>query len=56
MRIAKPLLLTSTPVGVVWGLYEAWTIDRRLGLLMLALIGVISAFTVMTVRRIRRER
>lgn len=56
MRIAKPILLTTTPIGVVWGLYEAWSIDRGLGLLMLALIGVISGFTLVTIRRIRSER
>lgn len=56
MRIAKPILLTSTPIGVVWGLYEAWRIDPRLGLLMLTLIGVISGFAAITVRRILRER
>jgi hypothetical protein len=24
MRIAKPILLVSTPIGVAGGLYEAW--------------------------------
>ena len=56
MRIAKPILLVSTPIGVVWGLYEAYTIRWWLGLLMLGLVGVIAAFTAMTVGRIRRER
>lgn len=56
MRIAKPILLVSTPIGVAWGLYEAYTIHWWLGLLMVGLVGVISAFTAMTVRRIQRER
>jgi hypothetical protein len=56
MRTAKPILLVSTPIGVVWGLYEAYTIRWWLGLLMFGLVGVIAAFTAMTVRRIRRER
>lgn len=55
MRIAKPLLLTSTPLGVVWGLYEAFKVRWWLGALMAALIGVISGFSWLTVNRIRHE-
>ncbi len=56
MRIAKPILLVTTPVGVVWGLYEASKVRWWLGLLMGALVGVIGAFTWLTVSRIRSER
>ena len=55
MRIAKPLLLISTPVGVVAGLREAWRFHWWLALLMGALLLVITAFIAMTVRVARRE-
>jgi 4-hydroxybenzoate polyprenyltransferase len=56
MRIAKPLLLVMTPIGVCWGLVEAWRFHWWLALLMAVLVGIISVFTWMTVRRIRSER
>jgi hypothetical protein len=56
MRIAKPVLLVSTPIGVAWGLYEAWKVGWWLGLLMAVLVGVISLFSWMTVRRIQLDR
>ena len=56
MRIAKPLLLVMTPIGVGWGLVEAWRFHWWLALLMAALVGIISLFTWFTVRRIRAER
>ena len=56
MRIAKPVLLVSTPIGVAWGLYEAWKIRWWLGLLMAVLVGVIGLFSWMTVRRIQLDR
>jgi len=56
MRIAKPVLLVSTPIGVAWGLYEAWKVRWWLGLLMAALVGVIGLFSWMTVRRIQLDR
>lgn len=55
MRIAKPILLVSTPVGLVWGVIEAWRFKPVLAVLMCALLSVISAFLWMTVRTIRRE-
>lgn len=56
MRIAKPILLVSTPIGVTFGLIEAWRVGAWLGTLMLALLGVLSGFSWLTVRRIRSER
>jgi hypothetical protein len=56
MRIAKPVLLVSTPIGVAWGLYEAWKVRWWLGLLMAVLVGVIGLFSWMTVRRIELDR
>jgi uncharacterized membrane protein YqjE len=55
LRIAKPILLVSTPVGVVWGIVEAYRFKPVLALLMSLLIGVISAFMWYTLRTIRRE-
>ena len=56
MRIAKPLILTITPIGVVWGLVEAARFHWWLAVLMGVLVGVISLFMWMTVKRIRDER
>lgn len=56
MRIAKPLLLVSTPLGVVFGVLEAWRVGAWLGTLMLALLGVIAGFALLTVRVIRADR
>lgn len=56
MRIARPILLTSTPVGVVLGLREAWRLaGPRMALLMAAMIAVVGAFVWWTVKRIREE-
>lgn len=56
VRIAGPLLLVTTPVGVVWGILEAWRFHWWLAVLMAALVAVIGAFAWLTVSRIRRER
>jgi hypothetical protein len=56
MRIAKPLILTMTPIGVVWGLIEAARFHWWLAVLMGVLVGVISLFAWNVVRRIRAER
>lgn len=56
MRIAKPMILTMTPIGVGWGLVEAWRFHWWLAVLMATLVGIISLFTWLTVRRIRAER
>ena len=56
MRIAKPLLLVTTPVGVAWGLYEGWRLAGGLVFLMAALIGLIGVAMGSVVLTIRRER
>lgn len=56
MRIAKPMLLVSTPIGVAWGLVEAWRVGWWLAALMAALLAVLGAFSALTVRRIIAER
>ncbi len=56
MRIARPILLVSTPIGVVFGLREAWRLAGPLmALLMAAMVAVVGGFVWMTVRTIRRE-
>ena len=56
MRIAQPILLVLTPIGVGWGLIEAWRFHWWLAVLMGMLVSVISLFMWMTVKRIRDER
>ncbi|MES1195848.1 MAG: hypothetical protein ABUL58_02785 [Steroidobacter sp.] len=55
MRIAKPLLLVSTPAGVIWGLVVAYQMKPWLGWLMLCLVTIIGIFIGYTVAVIRRE-
>jgi hypothetical protein len=55
MRIAKPILLVTTPIGLCLGLYEAYRLAGGLVLLMAAMIAVIGAATASVVRTIRRE-
>ena len=58
MRIAKPMLLITTPIGVGFGIYEAFRLAGGLAFLMIALvslIGVAMATVVATVRREKRE-
>ncbi len=56
MRIARPILLVTTPVGVVFGLREAWRLaGPGMALLMAAMITVVGALVWWTVRRIKKE-
>jgi hypothetical protein len=58
MRIAKPLLLITTPIGMAIGLYEAWRLAGGLVFLMAALmavIGIAMGSVIMTIRKERRE-
>ncbi len=57
MRIARPILLVSTPIGVIFGLREAWRLaGPGMAVLMAAMISVVGGFVWMTVRRIRQEK
>jgi hypothetical protein len=57
VRIARPMLLVTTPIGVVFGLREAWRLaGPGMALLMAAMLGVVGALVWMTVRTIRKER
>ena len=55
MRIAKPILLVTTPLGVAGAIYEAFNLAGGLGFLMVALILMISAAVGMLVSTIRKE-
>ena len=55
MRIAKPLLLITTPLGVLGGLYEAWRLAGGLVFLMLALLTMMGTAASMVVLTIRKE-
>ena len=57
MRIARPILLVSTPIGVIFGLREAWRLaGPAMAVLMAMMIAVVGGFIWMTVRTVRRER
>jgi hypothetical protein len=55
MRIAKPILLVSTPLGVVFGLLEGYRLAGGLVLLMAAMLGLVSVAAASVVRTVRRE-
>jgi hypothetical protein len=56
MRIAKPILLVTTPVGVVFGLREAWRLaGPGMAVLMAMMLAVVAAFVWWTVQKIRSE-
>ena len=56
MRIARPILLVTTPVGVAFGMREAWRLaGPGMTVLMAAMLAIVGAFVWMTVRTIRRE-
>jgi len=56
MRIAKPLLLVTTPVGVAFGLREAWRLaGPRMMVLMALMLAVVGLLVWWTVRTVRRE-
>jgi hypothetical protein len=55
MRIAKPMLLVSTPIGVLSGLYECVRLAGGLVVIMLAMVGVMLAALATVVATVRRE-
>jgi len=55
VRLAKPILLTATPLGVLGGLHEAWKLSPGLAFLMAAMIGVMAAAIGSVVLTVRRE-
>ena len=55
MRIAKPILAVTTPVGMAIGLYQAWKFGPKLAVLMGLMMVVVGGLIFYTVRRIRAE-
>lgn len=55
MRIAKPLLLVTTPVGLVLGLFEGWRLAGGLVLVMAAMMATLGAALGSVIMTIRRE-
>jgi uncharacterized protein (DUF58 family) len=55
MRIAKPLLLVSTPLGVAFGLVEGYRLAGGLVVLMAAMLGVVFIAAGSVARTVRRE-
>jgi hypothetical protein len=55
MKIAKPMLLVSTPIGVLGGLYEAYRLAGGLVILAAAMVGLLSAAAATVVSTVRRE-
>jgi len=55
MKIAKPILLVSTPVGVVLGLIEGYRLAGGLVVLMALMLGVVSIAAATVISTIRRE-
>lgn len=56
MRIAKPILLVSTPIGVAYGLYEGWRLAGGLVVIMAALVAFMCAAFGMLIHTARREK
>ena len=55
VRIAKPLLLITTPIGLIEGFYECYRLAGGLLFLMVAMVGVMVVAAVSVVATIRRE-
>ena len=55
MRIAKPLLLTTTPIGLIEGFYECYKLAGGLVFLMAAMVGVLVVAAGTVVATIRQE-
>lgn len=55
MKIAKPMLLVSTPLGVAFGLIEGYRLAGGLVVLMAAMLGTVSIAAATVVCTIRRE-
>jgi hypothetical protein len=55
MKIAKPLLLVTTPIGLIDGFYECYRLAGGLLFLMVAMVGVLGVALATVVATIRRE-
>lgn len=55
MRIAKPILMVTTPIGLIEGFYECYKLAGGLVFLMAAMVGVMVVALASVVATIRRE-
>ena len=58
MKIGKPLLLITTPIGLAIGLYEGWRLAGGLVFVMatfIAFLGFAFLTVVLTIRREKRQ-
>jgi hypothetical protein len=55
MRIARPLLLITTPLGLLDGFYECYKLAGGLLFLMVAMVGVVAVGFGIVIATIRRE-
>jgi hypothetical protein len=55
MRIAKPILMVTTPVGVCEGIYECYKLAGGLVFIMVAMVGVCLVALATVIGTIRRE-
>jgi hypothetical protein len=55
VRIAKPLLLVTTPIGVLEGFYECYRLAGGLLFHMVAMVSVMGVALASVVSVIRRE-
>lgn len=55
MRIAKPILLVTTPIGLIDGFYECYKLAGGLVFLMAALVGGLGVAMATVIAAIRRE-
>jgi hypothetical protein len=55
VRIAKPILLVSTPIGLTLGLIEGYRLAGGLVFLMAAMIGVLGVAAGTVIATVRRE-
>ena len=56
MRIAKPILLVATPIGLAFGLYEGWRLAGGLVVIMAMMILLVGAAMMSVVLTVRREK
>jgi hypothetical protein len=55
MRIGKPLLITTTAIGLPIGIYEGFHLAGSLGFLMVALVALFGLGIAWIVRIVRAE-
>ena len=58
VKIGKPLLLNTTPIGLAIGLYEGWRLAGGLVFVMatfIAFLGFAFLTVVLTIRREKRQ-